>query len=73
MSLTYNIVTMVVALALVPLTLKYGGKKIYAMSLVGTGLALFAVPFINDSVLVLVPMVLFQLTSSRVLLIAELQ
>lgn len=59
MSLTYNIVTMVVALALVPLTLKYGGKKIYAMSLVGTGLALFAIPFINDSVLVLVPMVLF--------------
>ena len=44
MSLTYNIVTMVVALALVPLTLKYGGKKIYALSLVGTGLALFAVP-----------------------------
>ncbi len=31
MSLTYNIVTMVVALALVPLTLKYGGKKIYAL------------------------------------------
>jgi len=59
MSLTYNIVTMVVALALVPLTLKYGGKKIYAMSLVGTGVALFAIPFINDSVLVLAPMVLF--------------
>ncbi len=59
MSLTYNIVTMVVALALVPLTLKYGGKKIYAMSLVGTGIALFAIPFINDSVLVLAPMVLF--------------
>ncbi|NNC70324.1 MAG: MFS transporter, partial [Flavobacteriaceae bacterium] len=32
MSLTYNIVTMVVALALVPLTLKYGGKKVYALS-----------------------------------------
>ena len=59
MSLTYNIVTMVVALALVPLTLKYGGKKIYALSLVGTGLALFAIPFINDSLLVLAPMVLF--------------
>lgn len=27
MSLTYNIVTMVVALALVPLTLKFGGKR----------------------------------------------
>ncbi|AZQ59095.1 MFS transporter [Maribacter sp. MJ134] len=59
MSLTYNIVTMVVALALVPLTLKYGGKKIYALSLVGTGLALFAIPFIDDSLLVLAPMVLF--------------
>jgi len=59
MSLTYNIVTMVVALALVPLTLKYGGKKIYAVSLVGTGLALFAIPYIGDPLLVLAPMVLF--------------
>ncbi|WP_273565774.1 MFS transporter [Maribacter halichondriae] len=59
MSLTYNIVTMVVALALVPLTLKYGGKKVYALSLVGTGLALFAIPFIGDPKLVLAPMVLF--------------
>ena len=59
MSLTYNIVTMVVALALVPLTLKYGGKKIYAYSLVGTGLALFAIPFIENPVFVLAPMVLF--------------
>ncbi len=59
MSLTYNIVTMVVALALVPLTLKYGGKKIYALSLVGTGLALFTIPFISDPLLVLIPMVLF--------------
>ena len=59
MSLTYNIVTMVVALALVPLTLKYGGKKIYAFSLVGTGVALFAIPFIENSLLVLAPMVLF--------------
>lgn len=59
MSLTYNIVTMVVALALVPLTLKFGGKKIYALSLIGTGLALFAIPFISDPLLVLVPMVLF--------------
>lgn len=59
MSLTYNIVTMVVALALVPLTLKYGGKKIYAYSLIGTGLALFAIPYIEDPLLVLAPMVLF--------------
>ena len=59
MSLTYNIVTMVVALALVPLTLKYGGKKIYALSLVGTAFALFVIPFIGDPLLVLAPMVLF--------------
>ncbi|WP_405380413.1 MFS transporter [Maribacter sp. LLG6340-A2] len=59
MSLTYNIVTMVVALALVPLTLKYGGKKVYALSLVGTAIALFSIPFITDPKLVLAPMVLF--------------
>tara|TARA_R110002051_G_scaffold66515_7_gene120434 strand:+ start:9761 stop:11077 length:1317 start_codon:yes stop_codon:yes gene_type:complete len=59
MSLTYNVVTMVVALALVPLTLKYGGKKIYALSLLGTAMALFAIPFIQDPIMVLFPMVLF--------------
>ncbi len=59
MSLTYNIVTMLVALALVPLTLKYGGKKVYALSLLGTAIALFAIPFIQDPIMVLVPMVLF--------------
>jgi len=59
MSLTYNIVTMVVALALVPLTLKFGGKKVYALSLVGTAVALFAIPFIQDPWFVLAPMVLF--------------
>jgi len=59
MSLTYNIVTMVVALALVPLTLKYGGKKVYAYSLVGTAIALFSIPFIDNMTLVLAPMVLF--------------
>lgn len=59
MSLTYNIVTMVVALALVPLTLRYGGKKIYALSLFGTSIALFCIANISDPNLVLVPMVLF--------------
>jgi maltose/moltooligosaccharide transporter len=59
MSLTYNIVTMVVALGLVPLTLKYGSKKVYAFSLVGTAIALFSIPFIDNMVLVLAPMVLF--------------
>lgn len=59
MSLTYNIVTMLVALALVPLTLKCGGKKVYALSLAGTAIALFSIPYIQDPLLVLVPMVLF--------------
>ena len=59
MSLTYNIVTMVVALALVPLTLKFGGKKIYAISLVGTAISLFCIPYISDPLLVLLPMILF--------------
>ncbi len=59
MSTTYNVTTMVIALVLVPLTLKYGGKKIYALSLFGTGLALLAIPFISDPTLVLIPMVLF--------------
>ena len=59
LSLTYNIVTVVVALALVPLTLKFGGKKIYAASLLGTGAALLIIPHIADPVLILVPMVLF--------------
>jgi len=59
MSLTYNIVTMVVALALVPLTLRFGGKKVYAISLIGTAIALFTIPYISDPVMVLMPMVLF--------------
>lgn len=59
MNTTYNIVTMLVALALVPLTLRYGSKKVYALSLVGVAIALFTIPNIQDPYLVLVPMVLF--------------
>ena len=59
MSLTYNTVTMLVALALVPLTLKYGGKKIYAFSVFGSAIALFAIPYITDPIAVLFPMILF--------------
>ena len=59
MSTTYNIATVVVALMLVPLTLKYGGKKIYAASLLGTGLALLSIPYITDPIYVLFPMVFF--------------
>tara|TARA_R110001583_G_scaffold92138_1_gene234456 strand:- start:4059 stop:5387 length:1329 start_codon:yes stop_codon:yes gene_type:complete len=59
MSTTYNVATIVVALMLVPLTLKYGGKKIYAASLLGTGLALLSIPYITDPIYVLIPMILF--------------
>jgi maltose/moltooligosaccharide transporter len=59
MSFTYNTVTMLVALALVPLTLRFGGKKIYALSLIGTAIALFTIPYIPDPTLVLIPMILF--------------
>jgi maltose/moltooligosaccharide transporter len=59
MSLTYNTVTMLVALALVPLTLRFGGKKVYALSLVGSAIALFSIPYISDPNLVLAPMILF--------------
>ena len=59
MSTTYNIVTTVVALVLVPLTMRFGGKKVYALSLFGTAFALFAIPHIADPVYVLFPMVFF--------------
>ena len=59
MSTTYNIATIVVALALVPLTLKYGGKRIYSASVLGTGIALLIIPYISDPLLALLPMVLF--------------
>ena len=59
MSLTYNTTTMLIALILVPLTLRFGNKKTYAMSLFGTALALFCIPFITDPWLVVLPMILF--------------
>ncbi|MGY8970341.1 MAG: MFS transporter [Flavobacteriales bacterium] len=59
MSLTYNTTTMLIALILVPLTLKFGNKKMYALSLLGTAIALFWIPFITDPWLVLIPMILF--------------
>lgn len=59
MSLTYNTTTMLIALILVPLTLRFGNKKMYALSLFGTALALFCIPFITDPWLVVLPMILF--------------
>lgn len=59
MNTTYNITTMVIALALVPLAMKFGNKKVYTASLFLTGIAMLSIPFIDDPLLVLLPMVLF--------------
>ncbi|NRD24282.1 MFS transporter [Winogradskyella litoriviva] len=59
MNTTYNISTIVFALALVPLALKWGGKKVYVLSLFLTGIAMLSIPHISDPTMVLIPMVLF--------------
>ncbi|WP_445381200.1 MFS transporter [Robiginitalea sp. IMCC43444] len=59
MNTTYNVTTMVVALALVPLAVRFGGKKVYTASLFLTGIAMLSIPYIDDPMLVLFPMVLF--------------
>jgi maltose/moltooligosaccharide transporter len=56
---TYNLVTMVVALALVPIAARFGNKLVYVSSLFMTGLAMFFMPFINNEWLLLLPMILF--------------
>jgi len=56
---TYNFVTMVVALALVPIAAKYSSKWVYVISLFLTGIAMLSMPFIENSFLLLLPMVLF--------------
>lgn len=59
MNTTYNISTMIFALMLVPLALKWGGKKVYVFSLFITGIAMLVIPYIQDMNLVVLPMVLF--------------
>ncbi|MEM7187845.1 MAG: MFS transporter [Bacteroidota bacterium] len=56
---TYNLVTMFVALALVPFAKKYGSKNVYVISLVLSAAAMLSMPFIKDAYVLLVPMVLF--------------
>ena len=51
--------TIVFALALVPLALKWGGKKVYVFSLFLTGIAMLSIPNIQDPTMVLLPMILF--------------
>ena len=59
MNTTYNLSTIVFALALIPLTLKFGGKKVYVASLFLTGIAMLCIPYIQDPVIVIMPMILF--------------
>lgn len=56
---TYNLVTMVVALALVPLAGRHGSKRVYVLSLALTGMAMLSMPYIDDPYVLLLPMVLF--------------
>ncbi len=56
---TYNLVTMLVALALVPIARKYSSKSVYVISLVLTGIALIGLPYITDKYILLVPMIFF--------------
>lgn len=56
---TYNLVTMVVALALVPFASRFGNKLVYVASLVFTGIAMLVMPYITNQYLLLIPMTLF--------------
>ncbi|MEQ9231147.1 MAG: MFS transporter, partial [Cyclobacteriaceae bacterium] len=56
---TYNLVTMVVALALVPFASRFGNKLVYVASLVFTGIAMLSMPYITNQYLLLIPMTLF--------------
>ncbi len=56
---TYNFVTMIVALALVPVAAKIGSKLVYVVCLFLTAIAMLSMPYIADKWLLLAPMVLF--------------
>ena len=55
---TYNFVTMLVALALVPFAKKYGSRNVYVVSLVFAGIAMISMPFIQHEYVLLLPMIL---------------
>ena len=54
---TYNFVTMISALFLLPLCLRYGGKRVHAGTLLLAGLSLAPLSQINNQSLTLVPMI----------------
>ncbi|MCK8481934.1 MFS transporter [Psychroserpens algicola] len=55
---TYNFVTMIVALLLVPVALRFSNKLVYVGSLFLTGIAMLSMPFISNQYALLLPMVL---------------
>jgi len=55
---TYNFVTMIVALLLVPIALKFSNKLVYVGSLFLTGIAMISMPFISNQYALLLPMIL---------------
>lgn len=55
---TYNFVTMIVALALVPLAAKIGSKKVYVYSLFLSAIAMLSLPYIQNQYVFLAPMIL---------------
>ncbi len=56
---TYNFVTMIVALALVPFAKKYGSRNVYVICLFFSAIAMLSMPFITNKWALLAPMVLF--------------
>lgn len=54
---SYNIVTMLSALALVPFAKKFTSKKTYIFCLFLTGIGMLTLPFIQNEYLILLPMV----------------
>jgi maltose/moltooligosaccharide transporter len=56
---TYNFVTMLSALILVPFAAKFSLKKVHIVCLLGTAIALISLPFIKSELLILAPMILF--------------
>lgn len=59
MNMVYNATTMIVALGLVPFAAKYGNKRVYAVSLFLTAMAMFSMPFIHNRWLLVLPMIFF--------------
>ena len=53
---SYNFVTMIVALALVPLAKKFSNKKVYVLSLFLSAIAMLSLPFIKNQILIFLPM-----------------